>query len=211
MNDAMKPAFPFHVRRLMAGGLLMLLGACQAVPDKATLSQKDEITRVEHYLNDTHGLGAHFVQTWPDGGKGDGKLYYDPGRLRLDYTTPAAMKLTAANGHLVFIDPRRDSVTRMSLGHQPLGLLLQQPVHLDGEIVVTSVQHGTNSLQISMARSDSPSQGLLTLGFSDISGTLSLIAIEMTDVERQHIRLDLDDVHAGPAWPDDLFSLSTTK
>ncbi|MDT8872346.1 outer membrane lipoprotein carrier protein LolA [Komagataeibacter rhaeticus] len=139
-------------------------------------------------------------------------LHYDPGRLRLDYTTPGAMKLVAANGHLLFVDHRRESVTRMSLGHQPLGLILEQPVHLSGQIVVTAVQHGTNSLQVSLARSDSPSQGILTLGFSDIGGTLSLLVIEMTDVERQHIRLDLTDATAtGQPWPDAMFTLSASN
>ncbi|MFT8711664.1 LolA family protein [Komagataeibacter rhaeticus] len=207
----MKPAFPFATRRLMMGGLLTLLAACAGVPGQ-TPDQHGDIARVETYLNTSRGLQAGFVQTWPDGGKGEGVLHYDPGRLRLDYTTPGAMKLVAANGHLLFVDHRRESVTRMSLGHQPLGLILEQPVHLSGQIVVTAVQHGTNSLQVSLARSDSPSQGILTLGFSDIGGTLSLLVIEMTDVERQHIRLDLTDATAtGQPWPDAMFTLSASN
>lgn len=205
----MKPGFPFATRRLMMGGLLTLLAACAGVPERQTLDQHGEIERVEAYLNNTHGLQASFVQTWPDGGKGQGVMHYDPGRLRLDYTTPGAMKLVAANGRLLFVDHRRESVTRMSLGRQPLGLLLDQPVHLSGQIVVTAVQHGANSLQLSLARADSASQGILTLGFSDIGGRLSLLVIEMTDVERQHIRLDLTDTTAtGQSWPDTMFTLS---
>ncbi|GAB6966037.1 hypothetical protein JCM25156A_00740 [Komagataeibacter kakiaceti JCM 25156] len=207
----MKPGFPFATRRLMMGGMLTLLAACAGVPAREALDQHGEIERVETYLNTARGLKADFVQTWPDGGKGQGVLRYDPGRLRLDYTTPGPMKLVAANGHLLFVDHRRESVTRMSLGRQPLGLLLNQPVHLSGQIVVTAVQHGTNSLQVSLARADSASQGILTLGFSDIGGRLSLLVIEMTDVERQHIRLDLTDAAAsGESWPDALFTLSPT-
>lgn len=205
----MKPAFPFATRRLMMGGLLTLLAACAGAPARQTMDQHGEIERVEAYLNTSRGLQASFVQTWPDGGKGQGMMRYDPGRLRLDYTTPGAMKLVAASGHLLFVDHRRDSVTRMSLGRQPLGLLLNQPVHLGGQIAVTAVQHGINSLQVSLARADSESQGILTLGFSDIGEKLSLLVIEMTDVERQHIRLDLTDTTvSGQPWPDTLFTLS---
>ncbi|BAK82973.1 LolA family protein [Komagataeibacter medellinensis] len=207
----MKPAFPFATRRLMMGGLLTLLAACAGVPEQAP-DQRTDIARVETYLNTSHGLQADFVQTWPDGGKGQGVLHYDPGRLRLDYTTPGAMKLVAAGGHLLFVDHRRESVTRMSLGHQPLGLILDQPVHLSGQILVTAVQHGANSLQVSLARADSPSQGILTLGFSDMGGKLSLLVIEMTDVERQHIRLDLSNAAAsGQPWPDTMFTLSASN
>ena len=207
----MKPAFPFATRRLMMGGLLTLLAACAGTPVQQPDQQAD-IARVEAYLNTSDGLQANFVQTWPDGGKGQGVMHYDPGRLRLDYETPGSMKLVAENGHLLFVDHRRESVTRMSLGRQPLGLILEQPVHLSGQIVVTAVQHGTNSLQVSLARSDSPSQGILTLGFSDMGGKLSLLVIEMTDVERQHIRLDLTDaVTTGQPWPDTLFTLSASN
>ncbi|AQU86482.1 cell envelope biogenesis protein LolA [Komagataeibacter nataicola] len=208
----MKPAFPFTTRRLMMGGLLTLLAACAGTPATTTPNQADDIARVETYLNTSHGLQANFVQTWPDGGKGQGIMHYDPGRLRLDYATPGSMKLVAADGHLLFVDHRRESVTRMSLGRQPLGLLLDQPVHLSGQISVTAVQHGQNSLQVSLGRRDSESQGILTLGFADIGGKLSLLVIEMTDVERQHIRLDLTDTTvSGQAWPDTMFTLSSSN
>lgn len=208
----MKPAFPFATRRLMMGGLLTLLAACAGAPVQQAPDQQADIARVEAYLNTSNGLQANFVQTWPDGGKGQGVMHYDPGRLRLDYETPGSMKLVAASGHLLFVDHRRELVTRMSLGHQPLGLLLEQPVRLSGQIAVTAVQHGQNSLQVSLARRDSESQGILTLGFSDIGGRLSLLVIEMTDVERQHIRLDLTDTSvSGQSWPDAMFTLSASN
>ncbi|MBB2204351.1 LolA family protein [Gluconacetobacter takamatsuzukensis] len=182
----------------------MAVAACQASPGGV---DRHDVARVERYLNTTHGLTAQVVQTWPDGGVGDGTLSYEPGSLRLDYRTPHPMRLVAAGGHLVFRDAQRQSVTRMNLSHQPLGLLLATPVHLGGAVVVTAVRHGANVLQISMARSDNPSQGLLTLGFADFAGQLSLVAIDLVDARRNRTRLHLTGVQTGADFPPGFFSL----
>ncbi|MBB2168622.1 outer membrane lipoprotein carrier protein LolA [Gluconacetobacter aggeris] len=191
-------------RRLFLAAPLAV-AACQASPGAVDVH---DVARVERYLNTTHGLTAQVVQTWPDGGVGEGTLSYEPGNLRLDYRTPHPMRLVAAGGHLVFRDAQRQSVTRMNLSHQPLGLLLATPVHLGGAVVVTAIRHGANVLQISMARSDNPSQGLLTLGFSDFAGQLSLVAIDLMDARRNSTRLHLTGVRTGTDFPPDFFSLS---
>ncbi|CAP55839.1 LolA family protein [Gluconacetobacter diazotrophicus] len=134
----------------------LALAACQAAP--GPVGGRD-VARIERYLNTTRGLSAHVAQTWPDGGVGEGTLSYDPGYLRLDYDTPHRMRLVAAGGHLVFRDAVRQSVTRMNLSRQPLGLLLATPVHLGGEVTVTAIQHGDHVLQVSLARTANPSQG----------------------------------------------------
>ncbi|GBQ31692.1 LolA family protein [Gluconacetobacter sacchari] len=191
--------------RRMALAAPLALVACQAAPGAV---DGHDVARVERYLNTTRGLTARVVQTWPDGGVGEGTLSYDPGNLRLDYRTPHPMRLVATGGHLVFRDGLRQSVTRMNLSHQPLGLLLAAPVHLGGAVVVTAIRHDANVLQISMARSDNPSQGLLTLGFSDFAGQLSLVAIDLVDARRDNTRLRLTDVRTGADFPPGFFSLS---
>jgi outer membrane lipoprotein-sorting protein len=195
---------PGPTRRLMLAAPLAL-AACQVAPGPPG---GHDVARIERYLNTTRGLSAHVAQTWPDGGVGEGTLYYDPGQLRLDYDTPHRMRLVAAQGHLVFRDAPRQSVTRMNLSRQPLGLLLATPVHLGGEVTVTAIQHGANVLQISVARTSNPSQGLLTLGFSDVAGQLSLVAIDILDERRNRTRLRLTDARAGATFPPDFFSLS---
>ncbi|GBQ91892.1 outer-membrane lipoprotein carrier protein [Gluconacetobacter johannae DSM 13595] len=196
---------PRPVTRRLVLGAPLALAACQAMPGAGG---GHDVARIAHYLNTTRGLTAHMVQTWPDGGVGEGRLSYDPGHLRLDYDTPHPMKLVAAGGHLVFRDSLRQSVTRMTLSRQPLGLLLATPVQLGGAITVTSVQHGSNVVQVSLARTSNPSQGLLTLGFSDFAGQLTLVAIEILDERRNRTRLHLTDVRTGSAFPDGYFSLS---
>lgn len=190
-------------RRLFLAAPLAV-AACQASPG---VVDGHDVARVERYLNTTRGLTASVVQTWPDGGIGEGTLSYDPGNLRLDYRTPHTMRLVAAGGHLVFRDAQRQSVTRMNLSHQPLGLLLATPVHLGGAVEVTAIRHGANVLQISMARSDNPSQGLLTLGFADFAGQLSLVAIDLLDARHNSTRLHLTDVRTGTDFPPGFFSL----
>ena len=73
----------------------------------------------------------------------------------------------------------------------PLGLLLRKPIVLSGQVRVTSVQRSRGALQISLARTDNPAQGLLTLTFRD--APLMLTGIEMVDAAGHDTRLRLVD------------------
>ncbi|NHO32999.1 LolA family protein [Acetobacter fallax] len=177
---------------LLAG---LALAAC-ARSGTGLLSGEDQrdVARVEAYFNGLTSLRLLFEQAFIDGGHGSGVMSYAPGRFRLDYTVPRGMTLVAGDGHLVLTNPQNGAVTRMGLSHTPLGLLLARPVRLSGGVTVTSVKRGPGMLQMSLAKTDRMSDGLLTLQFGDAGGVLTLSGIVLVD-DRQHVTtLRIEDV-----------------
>ncbi|AQS90795.1 MULTISPECIES: LolA family protein [Gluconobacter] len=178
--------------------VLMLLSGCATSGyDRLPKADQNDVHRIEAYLNGIQGLQAAFVQHGPDAGESGGRFSYIPGHLRLDYVVPHPMELVAGEGHLVLDDQGTGAVTHLSLRHNPLGLLLKHPIRFDGDIQVTDVRHGNGSLQISVAQADNPSQGLLTLQFSDVNGQLSLIGLQGVDARQHHFGVLLSDVKQG--------------
>ncbi|AQS84809.1 MAG: outer membrane lipoprotein carrier protein LolA [Acetobacter aceti] len=170
---------------LLSGLALAACSQTGTVP--LTVQDQQDVTRVEDYLNGLTTLQSRFVQTWPDGSQGEGMLNYQPGQLRLDYSNPRGMTLTAGDGHLVLDNPQTGAVTRMGLSHTPLGLLLARPIHMQGAVTVTAVKRGPSTLQVSVARTDRLSDGLLTLRFRDEGEErLTLSGLVIVD-DRQHM------------------------
>jgi len=192
------------MRAVIAAVGLVGLAACAGTPTPAPVS--GDVPRVEAYLNGLHGMTAHFVQTWPDGGTGGGTLSYDPGHMRLDYVSPHTMQMVAGDGHLVLYDDLNGSLTRIALSRNPLGLLLQTPIRLSGAIRVSAVQHVPGALQVTLVRADAPTEGALTLSFADNGGHLSLIGLQGVDARQHRIVLHLVDVKTGATFGPGLFT-----
>ncbi len=172
----------------------------------AIADQKD-IHRVEVYLNGLVTLQAHFAQDGPAQQQGDGIFLYAPEKFEMVYDVPRSLHAVALNGKLVLRDSETGSVTHISLKRNPLGLLLRHPISFSKEVQVTNVARGAESLQVSLAEANNPSQGLLTLQFSDIGGKLSLVGMQGVDARRHHFGLSFFDVQENVPVPDGSFIL----
>ncbi len=193
-------------RRGFAVLALASLCGCAARPDE-TLPPADraDVARVQSALDQLHGFRARFVQTGADQRSGSGTAWYDPGRLRLQYDAPSRMTVVASGMRLVAHRESDDSTTRIALSGNPLGLLLKQPLRLSGAIQVTNIQRRPGILQLSLARTSDPAQGLLTMIFADQAGKLLLIGLELEDARGTRTRFHLFDTQSGLAFPPGLF------
>ncbi|WP_367160099.1 outer membrane lipoprotein carrier protein LolA [Kozakia baliensis] len=194
-------------RAALSLGISGVLTAC-ATSGVAMLppDQRRDAERVAHYLNGLRGVTAEFTQTGPGDDVSAGRFSYDPGHLRLDYVTPHPMTLVAANGRIVMNDSATGAVTHLSLSRNPLGLLLRTPIRFDHGIQITGVQRGVNSLQISAAEADNPSQGLLTMQFADRQDQLTLIGLDGVDARQHRLVLHIRRLQEGTVFPADTFS-----
>lgn len=173
-------------------------------------SQQEAVRRIEDYLNSIVSLKADFAQEGPGQQQGDGRFTYTSRALEMDYALPQGMTLVARNQRLTLKDPSNGSVTKISLKRNPLGFLLRQPLRFNNGIQVTNVVHGSDSLQVSLTEADNPSQGLLTMQFSDLHGRLSLIGLQGTDVQGHHFGLSLFNVKEDLSEPNDVVSPSSS-
>ena len=190
-------------RTLLA--LLLLSGCATSGYGNLSQPQQGDVRRVQAYLNTLKGLKATFVQNGPDDGQSAGHFAYIPGHLRLDYVSPHPMQLVAGEGHLVLTDQGSGAVTQLSLKRNPLGLLLRYPVRFDEGVQVTDVRHGPDSVQVSVAQADNPSQGLLTLQFSDIAGRLELVGLQGVDARQHHFGVSLSEISENSSTDPDIF------
>ncbi|MCP1195448.1 hypothetical protein NKW84_06195 [Acetobacter senegalensis] len=179
-------------RRIALFGPLAL-AACATGRVGAPAGQ-DDVHRVEAYLRAVKLQNVPFSQTWPNGTTGGGVLTYHAGYLHLIYTAPHPMDLEASGSHALFKDSQAGSETRMGLAHNPLGLLMGNPLSLTGAVTVTDIQKPAGILQVSLARTENPSQGLVTLIFRDDGARLALYEIRLVDERRRTLFIRLEEV-----------------
>lgn len=202
--------------------MFLCLGVLSAIPLVVTgcavsgyehlpSEQQDSVRRAQDYLNSLTSLKADFAQEGPGQQQGDGRFLYAPKSLKMAYALPQGMTLVARNGHLTLNDPSTGAVTKISLKRNPLGFLLRHPLRFSDGIQVTNVTRGNDSLQVSLTQADNPSQGLLTLQFSDVHGHLSLIGLQGVDARQRHFGLSLFNVQEETSEPNDSASPSSSS
>jgi outer membrane lipoprotein-sorting protein len=184
------------------------LAACQSAPPAQTLGGEDAATlaRVQAYLNSLRTLHARFEQISPNGTTNVGTLWMQrPGHLRLQYAPPSPLTLIAANGTVLLYNASTEATTIMPLSRSPLGILLSHEVTLSGPVTVTSVRRAPRQLQVSIERTSEPSQGSLTLLFTE--PMLSLRALRIVDAHGQSTDFRLLQLHSGVNIDPSIFRL----
>ena len=188
--------------------LFLPLLALPARAAPAPLSPADQgwVDRVAAYLNGVTTLKARFLQIAADGATTQGTAWLDrPGRMRFEYDKPSPLLLVANGGSVVFRDSKLDQTTSVPLARTPLGLLLAPDIRLSGDVTVTGFSHANAQVQVTLSRTASPSDGSLTLVFSETP--FALRSWTVVDAQNRETRVDLYNVAIGGALPDTLFTL----
>jgi outer membrane lipoprotein-sorting protein len=175
----------------------------QAVSAVSPADQAD-IARIQTYLNGIHTLKAHFIQVAPNGTIAQGTTWLDrPGRMRFQYDPPSPLLLVAGHGLVVFHDASLDQTSNIPLEATPLGILLADHVVLSGEVTVTDLRRLPGQLQLTVVRTAHPTEGSLTLVFSD--NPLALRQWTVTDAQGQRTTVTLTNVELGGSFNQNLF------
>lgn len=127
-----------------------------------------DLRRISNYLNANETLAGDFVQVGPDGEVNEGRFYLRrPGRVRFEYEPPNPA-LVVADGFWVGVtDTSLKTVDRYPLSDTPLYLLLKDDVNLAREGAVKKIERAANQMRITAINPDDPSQGSITLVFTD--------------------------------------------
>ena len=184
--------------------LAPLLLCATAHAETLTPQDRADLARVEAYLNSVKTLRARFLQVAPDGRTSEGQAWLQrPGRMRFQYDPPAPFLLVGGHGLLVFHDSQLKQTSNIPLGQTPLGLLLQDNLRLAGDITVSRVGRVPGQLQVSLYRTASPQDGVLTLTFAD--NPLVLRSWTVTDAQRRDTRVTLSNAQLGGVFDQKLF------
>jgi outer membrane lipoprotein-sorting protein len=191
--------------------IALLLAACTTPPPKPQLTAADtaDIDRIAAYLNSIPRFEARFVQ-FGSFGQSSGVILLDrpAGDMRIDYPAADGRTIVIANGEVQIVDRNRDSTTTMAVSRTPLGMLLTPTINLSGAVTVEGLARLPGMIQITLRKTDQPSQGSLTLTLAD--QPLRLIAVTVIDARQQMLTMHLADIDAAPKLTPDMFQLKWT-
>lgn len=169
-----------------------------------TPQDRADLARIEAYLDTVRSLHARFLQVAPDGRTSGGQAWLQrPGRMRFQYDPPSPFLLVAGNGLLVFHDAQLKQTSNIPLTSTPLGILLRENVRLSGDVTVTGIGRLPGQVQVSLVRTASPADGVLTLVFAE--NPLTLRQWSVVDAQRQETRVTLYNAELGGRFDPKLF------
>jgi outer membrane lipoprotein-sorting protein len=175
-----------------------------------TDQDRNDLARVEEYLNSFTTLRARFQQYAVDSGTSTGNIYLRrPGRLRVDYDPPVPVVIVADGMLVSYYDEELDQVNQLPLGASPVWFLLRETIRFDEEITVTRIERQAGSLRVTMHQTDDADAGSVTLIFSD--NPLNLTHWTLIDAQGTEVRVGLEEVTLGGALANELFRTPTPR
>ena len=181
-----------------------------SAPERVEATPQDReaaITAIQAKLNSIGSMHGTFVQTGPDGGRSEGRVYIQrPGKMRFEYDLPHPM-LIIADGRRVAVENRKAKTTdQYPLRLTPLGMLLKENINLRDEANVLAVSIGPETVSIIMEDKDSKVPGQLTLVFA--VGTYDLLEWSVRDAQGLVTSVALYDIVEGEQVSAKLFYIN---
>jgi len=171
-------------------------------PAELTPQDKAELEQIAAYLNNIHTMSATFQQR-AGGGASTGRLWIRrPGRMRFEYDAPNPVSLFADGFYIYYWDKELHQVSRIALKSTPAWFLLRDRVSFD-DVIVTGVEHGSNTIRVSVVENANPDAGSLTMNFTE--NPLVLRQWTVVDQEGKTTTVSLSDVQFGMALDPKLF------
>ena len=192
---------------LLSFSLISPALATEAVAAKLSAEDSKDLKRIETYLNGMKTLRAGFLQVSSNGGVATGKLMLArPGKMRFEYDPPAPILMVADGVFLIYIDKELEQVTHLWLNNTPIGFLVKEDIKLNGDVTITKFARGSNILLATLARSEEPEQGTITLVFSD--NPLSLRKWTVTDAQGIQTTITLSNLESAVKLDPELFKFN---
>jgi outer membrane lipoprotein-sorting protein len=188
-------------------GFISPVVASEAIAAKLSTEDSKDLKRIEAYLNGMKTLRAGFLQVSSNGGVATGKfMLARPGKMRFEYDPPAPILMVADGVFLIYIDKELEQVTHLWLNNTPIGFLVKEDIKLNGDVTVTKFSKGSNILHATLARSEEPEQGTITMIFSD--NPLSLRKWTVTDAQGVKTTVTLSNLESAVTLDPELFKFN---
>ena len=186
-----------------------LLAAAPVSPPLPAADQR-VVAEVAAYLDSIHTLKARFLQIAPNGGTSNGTAWLQrPGQMRFQYDPPSPLLLQAGRGWLIYVDKSLQQTSAFQLSDTPLGILLAPRITLAGDVTVTRVVQQPGEIDVSLVRTENPSQGSLTLIFA--TDPLTLREWSLIDAQGNETRVSLFNVELGGHFDPALFAFKDPR
>ncbi|MAQ03626.1 MAG: hypothetical protein CMM20_04710 [Rhodospirillaceae bacterium] len=145
-------------------------GNAESGPTVVELSraQKNDLDRIEKYLDEIVSLRAKFLQVSSTGEISKGTFWLKkPGFLRFQYDPPSQILIIGDGTFLSYIDDEIEEIRNMFLSSTPLGFLANKKVRLKDDLAVSKVETSLAAIRYTFRKKSEPRSGAITLVFSD--------------------------------------------
>jgi outer membrane lipoprotein-sorting protein len=161
---------PFVLAAGLALASLASAPTVQAAPAAANLTQqqRQEIGRIEQYLDGVKTLKSDFVQAANDGSLVKGTIWLSrPNKMRLEYEPPIKNFVVADGWFVFYWDDELKQQSSAPIGSTMADIILRDNLKLSGDITVTDFHREANVVEVSVVQTKDPGTGTLTLVFED--------------------------------------------
>ena len=191
----------------VALGLGLPLAAHAEKSETLKLSAQDhaDLNRIELYLNRLRNISADFMQIDDDGGMMRGQIaIHRPGKMRVTYEAPNK-DFIVADGDTVHIwNEDLKSQTNVDEGTSLAEFILRDPIKLSGDVTITSFKRFPAKLEVTLAQTDDPATGTLTLIFED--HPLMLRQWRVMDPQGRSTGVNLENEREDVSFPASTFT-----
>ncbi|UEM03973.1 outer membrane lipoprotein carrier protein LolA [Skermanella rosea] len=194
---------------VLAAGLVLAPLAAPSILHAApaaslTQAQKEDIARIEQYLDGVRTLKSDFVQAGGDGSLVRGTLWLSrPNKMRLEYEPPIENFIVADGWFVFYWDDELKQQSSAPIGSTMADIILRDKLRLSGDITVTDFVREANVIEVSVVQTSEPGAGTLTLVFED--APLRLRKWRIVDPQGLTTEVALLNPQVGVQFDRDLF------
>lgn len=138
-------------------------------PFCAKAQTKNDIAKIENYLNSVKSLQARFVQNASNGSVSEGRIIIEkPNKIRMEYNAPANILIVGNGDYIVYNDKDLDQVSNIDYSDIPASVILGNDVKIDGQTIkVASFYKDAGTTVIGLDYKGKGDIGVITLTFSN--------------------------------------------
>lgn len=173
-----------------------------------TTATKEDIAKVEEYLNNIQTLSADFVQIASNGEKVEGKIHIKkPNKIRMEYNSPSDILIVGNGDYIVYYDKELDEISNIDYEDVPAALILANTVKINGpELKMTGFEQDPGMTKINLQYKKTEDIGPFTLVFSN--SPFDLKQWKVITPQSMEVALSLYNTQTGQELSDSLFTFS---
>ena len=132
-------------------------------------ASKNDLARIENYLQNIKYLSAKFTQESSDGSIATGKFYLSrPGKMRIEYDAPTPILVVVNGPVLAYQDTELEETSYLTTNSTPASFLTRNNISFSAEdIEVTNFVKQGNFLKVSVVKKNKKEAGEFTLVFEN--------------------------------------------
>lgn len=187
--------------------LMFALGLALSHNANAATATKEDINKVEDYLNSIKTLSADFIQIASNGEQVEGHLYVEkPNKIRMEYNSPSNILIVGNGDYIVYYDKELEQITNIDYEDIPAAMVLANTVKIGKDLKVTDFSKDPGMTKMSLKYNNSGDLGPFTLVFSN--APFELKQWKVITPQSLEVSLSLYDTVIDGKISDDLFKFS---